>query len=320
MRKGRVYQLFRGGFIGLGRGFKYFGLNARFAPVPLFLVFLGLCLYLLLSGVGIAMSMERFASQGNELLISKGLAPDLPYPTFLDVLRLDLSGSGPFLANARQIESLGKIDEGLTKELNALAQKTVEVAALLSGIGTLITVLFYLASTFVTGFVIKWKRGIPYGFKYTLISLVLKFVIFAGLVYGLGYLFALVPVVGSILSAILIPMVESLFSLYRGYLVQNRLRRSGRMFAFVSFRDVLIFLALTWSLYLGVILTAVAAFVLAGEYDVLALSVFLSLLSFVTSFLDVYAEKYVLDKAERLRRSAEKERQAAEAHPGEARN
>ena len=284
----------------IGRGVKFFGINARYAYIPFLIIGFGVGLFILLSALGITESLTLFADSGNALLEGAGESGRIPYPdpwtSFVEALK----GTGLGGVLNSEIAALGITDTSLLNQLQETTPKSALLNAVYFGSGLLIVVALYFLAGVLTGMKIKKENGIPKGWKYTLISLILKFVIFAGIIFGFSRVIQLIPVVGSILLTFLLPLVESLFALYRGYLVQRGLKKTLGMFSFITFRDVAFYLLLTWSLYLSYFaFVALVTLLLKGQFAAMV-AILLPLFCYITTFLDVYAEAYVLDKAKTL--------------------
>ncbi len=304
----KVWKKIREFLLGIKTGYRFFGVNAGFILIPFAFALLGIGIHILLVALTYHQASEGFVADVNALLVGHGYAASLEPISEGDCVLLSLASPPLPLWTSAVATELGITDKALIEQMTLLENGYYQYAVLMYLLGLIIIVVFYFVSGFVTGYFIKKKRGIPYGWKYTLVNLLFKCVIFAAIVFGLNRLFALVPVISSILALVLIPLVESLFALYRAHLVQRGLRKTKRMFRFVTFKDVLIYLALNWTLYLH--LTALVIFLFAAMPDFIILNVviIMPLFSYLNTYLDVYAEASILAKAKRL-----EEKQAADA-------
>lgn len=285
---------------GIKAGLKFYGVNSFFIYVPFLFILTGVITYAFLCAYGYTKSSTLFVEAGNAYLAEQGIAQRFIAPTYwesvlrvLEVLRINTFADESIAASGIKdpdvIAKLGEINRGCIAE-GALA--------ILGGM-VLLFLLFFVGS-FVTTFFIKKRNGVPYGWKLTLLGVLLKFVVFAGIIAGLGALFGLIPVVGGIFAAVVIPLAQALFALYRGYLIQCGVKKTLKMFRFVTFKDVLIYVTLTVILdglvaIVGIFFSAVVA-----EYIALILLFAMPLLSYTNAYLDAYAEVYILKKVDRL--------------------
>ena len=285
----------------VGRGYRFFGINARYIAVSFLVILVAMLGYIAVASYGFYVSTSDFVVKANALLEAKGIAGRLESPDVWSCILGSFHGydeAGKAMAAA---SSLGITDKAIIDELNLIERQTVSMGILCYAGGILIVAVFFLASGFLIGFLIKRRNNVPYGWKLTLVSLLMKSVIFAGLLFGLSTLFGLIPIVGGILAAILIPLVQSLFSLYRAHMVQRGLSKTLGMFRFVSPYDVLVFLGIHWTLYLSLVIMAVGVAIALSQWQALIILLLLPLVSYTNAFLDVYAEVMVLEKAARLK-------------------
>ena len=286
--------------LGLKAGLKFYGVNSFLLFIPLIFALVGLMLFMFLAAHGYHISATSFVTQANAYLAEAGYEQRLVIPDFGTCILRTLEGLRLATFGAESIASLGIKDNDVVAKLTEIDAATKKDGGAYGTVGILLLILLFFAGGFVTAFFIKKHTHVPYGWKYTLVGIILKFIVFAAVIAGLSALIGLIPIAGGIISSIVIPITQALFALYRGYLVQRGLKRTLKMFRFVTFKDVLIYVSLTFIIDIGIVIAATIIGIPLYNYIVVPLAFTMPMLSYTNAYLDVYAEKYILEKTARI--------------------
>ena len=276
--------------------FRAYFINSRFILFPATILGIGIIAFFALRFAGIYISQTDFANQANAMLEESGEAERVAYPTFQSVFYETFQGFKISADLTTMITSTGITDKALTDALKGQISDSVSAHNVFAIIGFGILFIAYLLSSVICGKKIKEANHVASGLKYTILNWVLKILVFGGLLIGLGYLFGLLPWASAIVSFILIPLFQALFSLWRAFLVQRGLKKTFGMFHVITFRDVIIFLLLTWGIYFIFGSFAVVLVSLFPDHAILTLVLALPLYVYTACFLEVYAQVYILEK------------------------
>ena len=281
------------------KGYKAYFVNMRFILYPAIILTVGIAVFFLLRFIGIYVSEADFVNKTNATLEAQGEASRLAMPTLGYILEKTFQGLTINADLSDMVTNMGLSDKALTDALKTEIQTSVSTHDVLAFVGFIALLVSYFLSAIVCGKKMKKANNVPYGLKYTIIGWILKTIVFGGLLTGLGYLFDLFPWASAISSLILIPLIQTLFSLWRAYMVQLGLKKTLGMFRLLTVYDAGIFLVLTFGAFFlfGVFFATLLS--LFPDNAFLTISLSLPLFVYTSCFLDVYAQMYILEKAAR---------------------
>ncbi len=279
-------------------GFKAYFVNAKYVLVPVVVFAIAVTAFFALRFLGLYISENDFANQANAALEASGEATRVPTPTFAYLWTKTFEGLTIDADLNQMVTTMGLSDGGLKDSLVEQIKHSVAANNVCSFLGLSILLISLFLASAMCGKKIKKANNVTYGLKYTIISLILKVVVFSALLTGLTYLFNYLPWASAIVSIVLIPFFQSLFALWRAYMVQMGLKKTLGMFRTITPADAFMFLLLTWGIYLIFGTVFVVLMSVLPKNIFLILSFALPLFVYTSCFLDVYAEIYILKKGQ----------------------
>ena len=288
-------------------GFKAYFVNSRFILVPAIIFAIAIVLFFGLRFLGLYLSETDFASQANAVLEASGEETRVALPTFQYLWTKTFEGLTLDADLTQMVTTMGLSDNALKESLKEQIKESIAANNVCNIIGFGILLLSFFLSSALCGKRIKKANNVTYGLKYTIISWILKIVVFGGLITGLVYLFNYLPWASAVVSIIVLPFFQSLFALWRGYMVQMGLKKTLGMFRTITPADAFMFLLLTWGIYLifgSFVVVLVSVF---PNNALLTLSLALPLFVYTACFLEVYAEIYILKKGQLQKAPSEEE-------------
>lgn len=279
-------------------GFKAYFVNAKFILVPVVVFAIAVTAFFALRFLGLYISENDFARQANAALEASGETTRVAPPTFQYLWVKTFEGLTLNADLTQMVSTMGLSDGGLKDSLMEQIQSSVAANNICNIVGFGILLISLFLASAMCGKKIKQANNVTYGLKYTIISLVLKLVVFSGLLTGLTYLFNYLPWASALVSIVLIPFFQSLFALWRAYMVQMGLKKTLGMFRTITPADAFMFLLLTWGIYLifGTVFAVLMSVLPKNVF--LILSFALPLFVYTSCFLEVYAEIYILKKGQ----------------------
>ena len=292
----RKHHPFRTFFKTEGNGFKAYFVNAKYILVPVVVLLIAVAIFFALRFLGLYISENDFVRQANASLEASGETTRVDPPTFGYLWTKTFEGLTLNADLSSMVSGLGLSDESLKESLKEQIQTSIEANNVCNIVGFVVLFVAYFLSSILCGKKIKIANKVPFGLKYTIISWILKIVVFGGLLTGLVYLFNYLPWASALVSLVLIPFFQSLFALWRAYMVQMGLKKTLGMFKMIPPADAFMFLLLSWGIYFifGVVVVVLVS--VFPSNALLTLSLALPIFVYTSCFLEVYAEIYILRK------------------------
>ncbi len=283
--------------LAMKKAYIFFFKNMRYIYIPLLVIGIACTAALLLQAFGYYFTSNGFFGLSNSALSESGEASTMTKLSLGECFLLSLKLEGIGSAFDQALAGAEINDVAIRDQLVSESKKAMESGSFYYLISLVLILVSYFVSGTLLGKKMKKANHVPYGLRYTIYSFFLKLIVFAAALYGLGRLFALFPAASAVLTAFVVPLIESLFALWRAYLVQHGLRKTKGMFTTISLRDALPYLLVSWSLVFSMVAFAVIAIFATNKLYLLALVLVLPGFVYASQYLEIYAQAYVIEKA-----------------------